>query len=99
MVTPVFKALREPGEYLTPSCESGDKMWHKKLHTKMTNNLINPKQGGCKDGFENHDAMEVTEDIGTKKLLNSGIARITQTPHPTIRATLPTFFKRRNQTF
>ena len=57
MVAPVFKALREPGEYLTPSCESGDKMWHKKLHTKMTNNLINPKQGGCKDGFENPEIL------------------------------------------
>ena len=42
VVAPVFKALREPGEYLT---ESGFKMWHKKLHTKITNNLINPKQG------------------------------------------------------
>ena len=41
------------------------------------------------------------EDINTKKLFNSGIARITQTPppHPPIRATLPTLSGRQKRRF
>ena len=39
------------------------------------------------------------EDIKTKKLFNLGIARITQPPHPPIRATLPTFSGRQKRRF
>ena len=49
--------------------------------------------------FRNLTLVTLGKTSKQKKLFNSGISRITQTPHPPIRATLPTFSGRQKRRF